>query len=418
MSPAMDRTDFRTMYRDHYGFVWSTVRRFGVPTASAEDVVQDTFVAAFRRRRDFDGRSPRAWLYRIGRHVASNHIRGRQRAERRHEQLCVQGQHGRTAPAEIAVGAQVLRRFLDSLTATDRELFVLSEVDGLTGPELADALQRKLATIYARVRTLRQRLLDFGDEPDMVAAVAEQRTQRPRATAAGWAIVLPRVELGGAAAKLGLAASVASWASTQAGVVVVATGLAATVLGTTTVVARALAEPRVTASTPNSVRAAAVGESSPLPPEVAPLASPPVSTIAPSASPTPTRFVTPAPADDPTRSRGTEQPRRRLPEHPRPQDPPQAASVADDLVSNTRLLNDAQTALRAGHPAEALAQLEEHIERFEASPQSDARAALQIVALCRLGRSEEAQRVARAVLSAHPDTPFADRIARSCVQPE
>ena len=44
---------FRALYETEYGFVWSAVRRFGVPTPLLEDAVQDTFIVAYRRRSSF-----------------------------------------------------------------------------------------------------------------------------------------------------------------------------------------------------------------------------------------------------------------------------------------------------------------------------------------------------------------------------
>jgi RNA polymerase sigma-70 factor (ECF subfamily) len=51
--------------------------------------------------------------------------------------------------------AALLHRLLDSLDDDKREVFVLSELEEMSGPEIAEALQLNLNTVYARVRAAR-----------------------------------------------------------------------------------------------------------------------------------------------------------------------------------------------------------------------------------------------------------------------
>ena len=51
--------DFDALYEDHFGLVWRTARRLGVPPAAADDVVQDVFLVVHRRLGDNDGGNTR-----------------------------------------------------------------------------------------------------------------------------------------------------------------------------------------------------------------------------------------------------------------------------------------------------------------------------------------------------------------------
>lgn len=50
-----------------------------------------------------------------------------------------------------------MNRFLAELDPKQAEVFYLAEVEGLTAPEIAAALEIKLNTVYARLRLSRER---------------------------------------------------------------------------------------------------------------------------------------------------------------------------------------------------------------------------------------------------------------------
>jgi RNA polymerase sigma factor (sigma-70 family) len=146
-------------------------RRLG-PT-EAEDVVADTFLAAFQRRGDYDRGRPdaRPWLYGI----ASNVIGKRRRAESSlYRAYLRSGVH----PAEI-LGRQVedgvntlavnrpLARALLRLSRADRDVLLLVAWAELSYQEVADALAIPLGTVASRLNRARlqiRRALSQGEE--------------------------------------------------------------------------------------------------------------------------------------------------------------------------------------------------------------------------------------------------------------
>jgi RNA polymerase sigma-70 factor (ECF subfamily) len=153
------------LYRAHAGFVWRVVRRMGVPEAAAEDVVQEVFLVARRRLPDYEGRgAPTSWLYGIARGVTANYRRGQARAERRLR--VVTGPRPATTPSpEDVLGradaAALVERFLAGLDPEQREVFVLADIEGLRGPEVAQALGINLNVAYSRLRLARKKLGRF-----------------------------------------------------------------------------------------------------------------------------------------------------------------------------------------------------------------------------------------------------------------
>lgn len=404
-APMHTATSFKDLYQEHYGFVWATVCRFGVTPMLAEDAVHDTFIVAYRRQDAFDGQSPKSWLYSIGRRVASNYRRSRGRREARHASAA---DFVRPAPdLESEVSAKVsLERFLTTLDPEDRELFVLSELDGLTGPELAATLGRKLPTVYGRVRVLRQRFHHAVAAEDTTLQSAKR--DRPRAKASGWMLLQPALSVSGAAGGSKLAAGALVLAATallSIGVVASQAAPQAPPPTSEAQVAPATAASKRTKPPPLPVR----------PPPVRPLPvrPPPVRPPPATAEPQPTAAV----VSHAQRSR----PRPRKPQvravAPVP-DPVSEPKAPYDLAADTKLLQAANAALRGDQPEQALELLAEHERRFPIPAQPDLRTAIWIGALCAQNRSTEARRRAKALRTARPNSPLLPRIDATCAAEE
>src|SRR5690606_744277 len=80
----LERAEFEQLYREHFSFVWRTLRRFGVADAALEDVAQEVFLVVYRRAGAWrDWSSPRSWLFGVARRVAADHRRSRDRHARK-----------------------------------------------------------------------------------------------------------------------------------------------------------------------------------------------------------------------------------------------------------------------------------------------------------------------------------------------
>lgn len=151
------------LYRAHADFVWRAVLRMGIAEAQAEDAVHEVFLVARRKLSDFRGdAAPTTWLYAIARGVCANLRRARARAERRSALAPVPTPTlDPEDAASRAKAAALVAAFLETLPTEQREVFVLSDVEGMGGPEVAAALRIPLGTAYSRLRLARKRLEAF-----------------------------------------------------------------------------------------------------------------------------------------------------------------------------------------------------------------------------------------------------------------
>jgi RNA polymerase sigma factor (sigma-70 family) len=138
-------------------------RRVG--ESSADDVVAETFLVAFRRRDRFDPSrgAARPWLYGI----ASNLIAGYRRSEVKQYRVLARTAADPVAPdhhghTEDRVAAAAVTRQLGAaltrLSQGDREVLLLVAWESLTYDEVAQALDIPIGTVRSRLNRARKKV--------------------------------------------------------------------------------------------------------------------------------------------------------------------------------------------------------------------------------------------------------------------
>jgi len=154
----------RALVNDHFDFVWRLLRRLGVPEADADDAAQQVFIVGTRRLADIPVGNERTFLYGSALRVASNMRRNSARRERFIRSVPVDSDESRRTPHDELERRQALA-FLDQLLSAldddQREVFVLSEIEELTAPQVASIVGAPIGTVASRLRRARQ---SFGEE--------------------------------------------------------------------------------------------------------------------------------------------------------------------------------------------------------------------------------------------------------------
>lgn len=148
---------FEDIYRAHYAKVTRWVRVCGVPELWVDDVAQDVFVLVHRKLPEYEARgSMTAWLFAITRRVAKDFRRGRARAQARNEKSAPPTEFP-SQDESIArhEALEFMEHFLGRLDEAKRFVFVLSDVDGLSAPEVAEVLDIPAKTVRSRLRVAR-----------------------------------------------------------------------------------------------------------------------------------------------------------------------------------------------------------------------------------------------------------------------
>jgi RNA polymerase sigma-70 factor (ECF subfamily) len=177
MVAAGDARAFEVLMRRHNGTLYRTARSIVRDDAEAEDIVQESYLLAYRKASSFRGESSLStWLTRI----VVNEASGRLRKTRRRADIIelVPGANGFDSETEDAMGDEhdahlapetpddaalraearrLIEARIDALPDQLRTVFVLRAIEDMSVQETADALGMLEATVrsqYFRARSL------------------------------------------------------------------------------------------------------------------------------------------------------------------------------------------------------------------------------------------------------------------------
>jgi RNA polymerase sigma-70 factor, ECF subfamily len=177
-----DQATFADQAMEFMPALYTAALRMTRNSAEAEDLVQETYLKAYRAFGSFQqGTNLKAWLYKILTNTFINAYRSRRRRPEQTEIEDVEdlylyrrlgGLEGATAGRSAE--EEVLDRFtdsdvkeaLESLPESFRMVVLLADVEGFSYREIADILDIPIGTVMSRLhrgrRALQKALLEFG----------------------------------------------------------------------------------------------------------------------------------------------------------------------------------------------------------------------------------------------------------------
>jgi len=192
-----DQDVFAEQAMEYMPQLYSTALRMTRNASDAEDLVQETYLKAYRGFAGFEeGTNLRAWLFRILTNTYINSYRSKKRRPDETELDEVEdfylyrrmggleaARASRSAEDELMdyfTDAEV-QAAIDALPETYRLAVLLSDVDGLSYKEIAEDLDIPIGTVMSRLhrgrRSLQKQLHDFAVERRLAPAEPEPTPQ-------------------------------------------------------------------------------------------------------------------------------------------------------------------------------------------------------------------------------------------------
>jgi len=189
-----DQASFTELTMEHMPSLYTAALRMTRHPADAEDLVQETYLKAYRAFGTFrEGTNVKAWLYRI---LTNTYINSYRAKKRRPEETDIDDVENlylyrRLGGLEGAVaGRSAEDEVLDHFTETDvkeaiealpeqfRMAVLLGDVEGFSYKEIAQILDVPIGTVMSRLhrgrRALQKRLYDFGRQRGLVSEVSDR----------------------------------------------------------------------------------------------------------------------------------------------------------------------------------------------------------------------------------------------------
>ena len=201
-------TSFESEAVPHLDAVFRFAFRLTGSAPDAEDLVQETFLRAYRSWHRYEpGTRAKSWLFTICRNAF---LRQRQHDSRRDEVMLQAVNH--TANSETGLEAALfmptyqqdpegnfffsvideqILRMIDRIPSEFREVVLLSDLEGLPYAEIAEQLDVPIGTVKSRLfrgrRMLQERLYGYATESGYVQPRSPEReTREILAAASGW----------------------------------------------------------------------------------------------------------------------------------------------------------------------------------------------------------------------------------------
>ncbi|MDD5306183.1 MAG: sigma-70 family RNA polymerase sigma factor [Deltaproteobacteria bacterium] len=197
------RQEFEAACVEHLDALYAAALRMARNPVEAEELVQDTYVKAFRFVHKFEwGTNLKAWLFRILTNTFINSYRHRGHERRYAERAAVEpiydevlDQEARAYAADPEAHAfsaffkEDLERALDDLPEEFRLVVVLSDMQELSYKEIAEMIGCPIGTVMSRLhrgrRLLQRELTDYAVEAGLKAGRAPEEVARDGQGGAG-----------------------------------------------------------------------------------------------------------------------------------------------------------------------------------------------------------------------------------------
>jgi RNA polymerase sigma-70 factor (ECF subfamily) len=155
---------FEDIYAQWFHDVSRWIRAFGGFDADLDDLAQEVFLIVRRQLPKFDGQNLGGWLYRITQRTVRDYRRrawyrrvlARQHVDGRPERESTAPEPDPSEMLERREAERFLVQILAKMTESRRTAFILFEIEGYTGEEIASLEEVPVNTVWTRLHHARK----------------------------------------------------------------------------------------------------------------------------------------------------------------------------------------------------------------------------------------------------------------------
>lgn len=156
-----DLSTFNGIVKEFYEPLYWHIRRIVLSHDDAKDLVQDTFIKAYRKLwmlRDTNALRP--WLYRIATNLSLNFVKRKKNYDAlAEEMMCADGDLAQTYSAEIKFEKALL-----TLSPQQRSAFCLRYYENMDYPEMAQATGSSVESLRVSYHNAKEKIKKYVEE--------------------------------------------------------------------------------------------------------------------------------------------------------------------------------------------------------------------------------------------------------------
>jgi RNA polymerase sigma-70 factor (ECF subfamily) len=157
---------FEQLLLPHLDAAYNLARWLVRNQQDAQDIVQESYLRAFKFFSGFQGGDPRAWLLKIVRNTSYSFLeknRPTSLAVEFDEKIHATEAGPPDAESEMvrSIESRLLREALDELPITFREILILRELEGLSYKEISEVVNVPMGTVMSSLARGRERLREI-----------------------------------------------------------------------------------------------------------------------------------------------------------------------------------------------------------------------------------------------------------------
>jgi len=170
---------FEQVYSSSFNDVARWIRALGGLPADVEDLTQEVFLVVRRKLSGFDGRNLRGWLYRIAQRTVRDYRRrawfrrvflgGGTTPDHHYDNATADADPSELFERKEAEG--LLHGLLGKMSEVRRTTFILFEIEGYSGEEIAEMQAIPLNTVWTRLHHARKEFLRLVSESGHAGSV-------------------------------------------------------------------------------------------------------------------------------------------------------------------------------------------------------------------------------------------------------
>ncbi|HNP31734.1 MAG TPA: RNA polymerase sigma factor [Flavobacterium sp.] len=170
-----NQSHFEKLYHEYKTLVYNVALNYLQNIEDAEEITQDVFVKVYHSHQNFNQKSSyKTWIYRITINHCLDYIKQKnsqkrffifgKKSQNEQEYLNTSTFEHPGIQLEKKEEAEILFSVINTLTENQKTAFLLSKLDGLSNPEIAEIMQLSISSVESLVfrakATLQERLAE------------------------------------------------------------------------------------------------------------------------------------------------------------------------------------------------------------------------------------------------------------------